>query len=155
MDRRGFLKRTGFSVSIGVAVAGCSGSPVEDGESDGGGGTNRERIVNNREEVAEDEYIRFSFDLNREATLDYEFVVRNGPDIEIFIMDDAEFDEFQAGNRFQVYSDSGGASGSDIVTLQEDSYRLVVDNTSAGSIEPPTNFDDDVAEVEVDAWVEG
>jgi len=69
-------------------------------------------------------------------------------------MDDQEFDEFQAGNRFRVYSSDYGTGGGDTLTLEEDSYRLVVDNTAAGEVAPPTNLDDDVVEVGVEGWVE-
>lgn len=136
-------------------LAGCTGgSPVDTGDG-GGGGSNRQQIIDSREEVAEDEYQYFTFDLNRQATLEYEFYVRNGPEVEVFVMDDQEFDEYQGRNRFRTYSQEGGTSGSDTLTLAEDSYRLVVDNTDGGNVQPPTNFDDDVAEVEVKAWVEG
>ncbi len=132
-------------------LAGCTSS-----SSDGsGGGSTREQVIDSREEINEDGYQYFSFDLNRQATFEYEFTVRSGPEIDVFLMDDQEFDEYQGGNRFRVFSGKVGTGGRDTLTLDENSYRLVVDNTNAGEVAPPTNFDDDVVEVEVAAWVEG
>lgn len=144
----------GGSTSSGGSTSGGS-SGGSDGSSNGGSTTQTRQLVDDRREVSEDEYYRWSFDLNSQATLEYSFTVRDGPDIDVFVLDDQEMDEFQGGNRFRAYSSENGISGSDSVTLSPDSYRLVIDNTSAGNEAPPTNFDDDVADVEIEATIEG
>lgn len=167
MQRRKFLA---CSVGCITAIAGCavleseddesdngdsSGTGGSDGSSNSGSTTTREQLTDDRHSVNEDEWYRIAFDLNRQATLEYEFFVRDGPAIDVFVMNDLEYEEYQAGNRFQVFSSDNGTSGSDSVTLGEGTYRLVIDNTGAGSESPPTNFDDDVADVEVEATVVG
>lgn len=144
MRRRTLVVATGTGLT--TLIAGCSDS------TEGGSGTAREQIIDSREEVPEDEYLVFSFDANDQVEFEYEYTVRDGPDIDVFLLDDQEFDEFQAGNRFRPYSTVYGTSGGDTVVLDEDSYRLVIDNTNAGEVAPPTDFDDSVAEIEVSGW---
>ena len=143
--------------ALGLTLAGCTGSTSGDrngGDTGDGeeGGRSREEIIDDRIEVEEDGYRYVSFDLRRDAELHYEYTVREGPAIEVFVVTDDEFDEFQAGNRFRGYSASG-VGGGDSVSLPADSYRFVVDNTNAGDVRPPSNLDDDIVVVEVTATV--
>lgn len=130
------------SSAIAVTLAGCSG------------GSSREQVIDNRAKINEDEYKYWSFSLDENATVEYEFTVRNGPEMEIFVLKESEFQEFEDGNRFRGHS-SSGTGGSNSVTLDAGDYEFVVDNTNAGNVSPPTNFDDDVVEVEVDAYLSG
>lgn len=129
------------SSAISVALAGCSG------------GGSREQIIDNRAEINEDGYKYWSFSLEDSATIEYEFTVRSGPEMEVFVLEDSEFREYEAGNRFRGHS-SSGTGGSNSVTLNAGDYKLVVDNTNTGDVSPPTNFDDDVAEIEIEVYLE-
>jgi hypothetical protein len=66
-------------------------------------------------------------------------------------VDQSEYDQLEAGNRYQystegsVLEDEGGGA---TTTLSPGSYYLVFDNSSIGEARPPTNFDDDIAEIE-------
>lgn len=128
------------SSAIAVTLSGCSGSG------------SREQVVDNRAEINEDEYKYWSFSLDESATVEYEFTVRNGPDMDVFVLKESEFREFEAGNRFRGHA-SSGTGGSNSVNLNAGDYKFVVDNTNAGNVSPPTNFDDDVAEIEVDVYL--
>lgn len=108
-----------------------------------------ETLIDKRRTIDEDGNWRVSWNLNRQVTLTYDFTVRSGPEVEVFVLDTREFDEYQAGNRFRPLVHTTGISGSGEVTLEEGEYRLVVDNTDAGEVQPPTNFDDDPVDVEL------
>lgn len=128
------------SSAIAVTLSGCSG------------GESREQVIDNRAEINEDEYKYWSFSLDESATVEYEFTVRNGPEMDVFILEDSEFREFENENRFRGHA-SSGTGGSNSVTLNAGDYKFVVDNTNAGNVSPPTNFNDDVAEIEVQAYL--
>lgn len=149
-----------------AAVAGCL-DQLQDDEDETGttGGNNpnptsepeptRREVVDARRTISEDEYLSWSFELNRTATVSFDYTVRQGPDIDVFVADDREYAEFEAGNRFQVFARSTGVSGRDSATVSVGTYHLVIDNTNRGWASPPTNFNDDYAEVEITADIEG
>lgn len=134
-------------------LAGCSSGFIGPGRGDDRESTHKQ-VLNEREEIAEGEYEYFSFSIYRQTNFKYDFTVRSGPEIDVFLVNDQEFDEFEDGDQFKNYSSKHGGSGSDSVTLAEESYRFVLDNTSAGKVTPSTNLHDNIAEVEVKAWVE-
>jgi hypothetical protein len=150
--RRKFL--IGGGMSTAVVLAGCSGgdSPDDDGGGNGGNGNQQQNpwqeLKNTEVEVQEDEYQSWSWNAEQTAEIRWEHTVRSGPEVEIFMMESTEFDEFQAGNRFYSVNDESGTSSSDTFTAESGNYRFVIDNTDAGRVSPPTNFDDDIAEVE-------
>lgn len=104
-------------------------------------------------EVNEDDYQYYKFEFGQPTTLKYDFIVRDGPEIDAILVSDSEFDQFQGGNRYE-YSTTGSAldtGGDEVeVDLSAGEYVLIFDNTSAGEAAPPTNFDDDVAEIELE-----
>lgn len=135
---------------MSMLLSGCSGDSTSDssGGDNSGGGNSWENIIDSRKQVEEDGYYSWSWNPEQTVDLDWEFTVRSGPEVEIFLMESTEFDEYQAGNRFYVKNDETGTSGSGTFTVESGNYRFVIDNTDAGNIQPPSNFDDDVAEVE-------
>lgn len=148
ISRRTFLVSGGAVAS--VLLAGCS----SDDSSPGGGdsqaeGDSWQEILDSRDSVNEDGYQSWSWETDSSVELRWEFTVRSGPAIEVFMMESTEFDEYQAGNRFYAVNDSSGTSGSDTFSVEGGNYRFVIDNSNAGEVSPPSNLDDDVAEVEL------
>jgi len=149
-SRRWLLGAAGTAV---VALAGCSQNDENSDLGDNDEQENqREEIVDSRRSIREDEYYSYQFDLNRQADLEYEFTVRDGPEIDVAVMTAGEFSEYESGNRSRGQFLSG-TGGSDVITLSEGSYYFVLDNTNALQVDPPANLNDDVADVEYSAYV--
>jgi len=112
--------------------------------------------VDNNVTVLEDEFKHITWELEESWEIEYEFIVRDGPAVDVFIVADSEFEHFRQGERFKYYGetlDSGG--GSDTVTLEPGSYHMVIDNSELVKAQPPSNLDDDPAEVEIQATRRG
>lgn len=140
--------------SILLVTAGCIGDLV--GSDDQRGDdfeSSREKIVDSEVPVAADASVSFSFVLGREATLEYEFTVDQGPRIEVFVLDEAGFEAFQSGNGFDALSHGTGADGSGSVQFGEGSYRLVLDHSDTGDLEPASESDAESAAVTVESWI--
>jgi len=133
------------SVAVTLGLAGCS----SDSDPSGGDSTPWQEILNTRETVQEDEYQAWNWSADQATEIRWEFTVRNGPEAELFVMESTEFDEFQAGNRFYAIESAVGTSDETTFTVESGDYRFVLDNTNAGDIEPPTNLEDDAAEIEL------
>jgi len=165
--RRQFI--AGGSVVLTTALAGCSSDSSHgenrdsDAEDAADGGDDQgepvspdgEEITEKSVEIEEDQYHYSEFDLNRTATVEYRFTVRSGPDIDVFVTNEEEFGHYEDGERFRTYEDSmDTTSGSGSADLGEGHYYVVVDNTSAGVAEPPSNMDNDVIEVDIEITAE-
>lgn len=158
MDRRKLLAGMGA-----VALAGCSsqgsGGNDDSGDSSGSSDENEqsgpvtEEFINDTATVDEDGWTYWDWEQeqNIEYTIDY--LVRDGPEIDAFVTTEEEFQNFEAENRFQTLEGftSAGVSGTLSGTLGPGSYYFVLDNSNAGQVEPPTNFDEDPADVEVES----
>lgn len=110
------------------------------------GETNRGAI-----DVAEDEWYRWSFDYSEETHIEYEILVRDGPVVDVILFDENEYTYYENGDRAKYYSGLSDLNTTNAMAsgwVGAGSYRLVVDNTNYGDARPPTNFDDDVAEIE-------
>ena len=145
-SRRAFLV-TGLA-GASVALAGCNESS---GGNGGNGGSSWETVADDTRQVPEDNYYAKAFELNRNATVQVDATVRQGPAIDIVTMPRSEFQEFEAGNRFQYgpslsMLDSTGGQVSD--SLESGQYVVLFDNTNRLEASPPTNLDDDIATVE-------
>jgi hypothetical protein len=145
-SRRKFI--VGGISAITIGLAGCSSSSGDAG--DGGSENEWQEIGNSRERVEEDGFISWSWQIDDPAEIRWEMTVRSGPSVEFFVMESVEFDEYQAGNRFRTTVQGSGTSDIGTRRIEEGNYRFVIDNTDAGSVQPPTNLDDDVAEVELE-----
>lgn len=106
-------------------------------------------VLDTREQVQEDMYQTWRWSPNTAVESKWEFTVRDGPDIEMFLMEPEEFEEYQAENRFYVMESESGIEGDNQFRIEAGEYRLVLDNTNAGELSPPTNLSDDVADVEI------
>ncbi|MDS0258914.1 hypothetical protein NDI56_05850 [Haloarcula sp. S1CR25-12] len=136
------------SAAVTLGLAGCSSDSDPSGSS-GGDTDSWQEILNTRETVQEDEYQAWNWSADQSTEIRWEFTVRNGPEAELFVMESTEFDEFQAGNRFYAVESAAGTSDETTFTVESGDYRFVLDNTNAGDIAPPTNLDDDAAEIEL------
>lgn len=112
-----------------------------------------EYVVDDRVVVREDRYRNWSFTLDRTVEAALRMTVREGPAIDLVLTTADEFEAFESGNRFQYNTElslldsTGGRSTAD--ELPAGDYVLIADNTEAIEAEPPTNFDEDPADIEV------
>lgn len=154
----GIGRRAFIGSSIVGAFAGCtepssSSDSPDSGSSSGGGRSTPEpqELLDRTFRVAEDDHRGTRFTLNYDVRLELEFTVRSGPEVEIFVMEDDEYSQFRNDNRFYAEQYSGVNGRGSVNLSSAKDWAFVVDNSNAGSVSPPTNFDDDVAEVEVSA----
>jgi hypothetical protein len=151
VKRRRIIAAIGTTATVGIAGCG-SDSDQDDGNSDQNGGTTIIQIDQDTRTLEEDAWYKWGFVLDQESQLELDATVRSGPAIDLIMTSQSEFEEFEQGNRFE-YNQSlslldtvgGNASG----TLPQGQWALIADNTEAGEAQPPTNLDDDIAEVEV------
>ena len=128
------------------------------GDNGGGGGGSTETIASQTVEVPEDDFYVWTFRLNQSARLEYNFTVRSGPEIDFMTIERSELQHFRNGERFSYLpsvSTLASVSGRSSRDMPSGEYGIVVHNTNAGEASPPTNFDDDVVRVEVEATVTG
>jgi len=154
-SRRSFL---GTAVGVGVlGIAGCSSGEEDAQNPENGGDGSQEQsfeIIDSTRQVDEDQYLAQSFTLNDTANIEVQMTVRKGPAIDVLTMSADEFDHFENRERFRYFPElsiEDGTGGSASGTLDPGEYVLVIDNTNAGEAQPPTNFDDDLARVEITA----
>lgn len=138
---------------------GDSGDTSEPDIGDSDGSTDpistREEVMDTRTTISEDGYHYWGYELNRQAELSFSYTVRSGPEIDVFVVSESELSEYEDNNRFRSYLSSDGISGSESGVLSSGRYYIIVDNTNAGSVSPPTNLNDDEVDVEIEAHVEG
>ena len=158
MERRRFLATVGTTSA--AVLAGCSDSSDadnsgEDSNNDPSSNTPRSRtetLIEDTRVVNEDGWYKWGFRLNEEAQLNLRVTVRSGPPVDIVLTSASEFEEYEDENRFRYNQDlsmldtPGGDSSAEAPTGD---YALIADNTNRVEAQPPSNFDDDPAEVEV------
>lgn len=175
-SRRALLRTT---PAVVVGLAGCSGGGSDDSgsenidvgdqqterpDSDNDGvpdlrddypndSTRSQRVttISDERNIEEDGYYYYSINFAQSTTIEYEFVVRQGTEIDVILFDESEFSHYENGERSRYYTGlSALNSVGDSATGQvgTGSYRLVFDNTNYGEAAPPTNFDNDVVNVE-------
>lgn len=157
MGRRQFIGIIA-STAATVGLAGCSGQSgdgpnVSDEESPGDAS---ETLADETVEVPEDTYQAYTATFENSATLAYDAIVRTGPAIDIIVTNGNEFSNYEHDENFRYDStasalDTSNASNS--AQLESGNWVLILDNTDRAEAQPPTNFDDDVAEVEIEATI--
>jgi len=172
--RRAILAAAGTTL-----VAGCSSGSGDGGGQNGIGGSgsqdsdgdgvpdSEDDFPNNPEfseeikwiddvrNIPEDEWLAWELDFDGSTELNYEFTVREGPAIDVIMVTQEEYTHLEEGDRYRYIPDGSvldSTGGSQTVMPPDGMYRLIVDNSSIGEASPPTNFDDDIARVEIEAY---
>jgi hypothetical protein len=136
---------------VSFALAGCSGSG--DTDADGGGDRTVLDDFSYDYTIEEDAYKGFSFEVEQESTVEWDAIVRSEYAVDVIVMERGELDAYEARDRFEYVTSASRLDtvGDEVsVTIAAGEYALVVDNSDVGEAEPPTNFDDDLAEVEIE-----
>ena len=103
--------------------------------------------------LEEDQWRHFSISFSSTGYIEFDFIVRDGPAIDVILMDESEYEHFDQGDRYEYIPDLSAldSSGTTVSSkVPEGEYRLVVDNSERGEASPPTNFSNDVVNVEYD-----
>jgi len=132
-----------FGSVIAASLAGCSGD-TDAGNSGAGGSSDSTPQQRESDDISAD--LEAGDVFNREYTLDesgrieYDFLLRDGEDASVFVIDGGELSYALDGDRFQYYS--GGqdvSSHQDTTYLDAGTYYVVVTNSDA--IISSINFD--------------
>jgi len=164
--------------AVAIGIAGCLSGDNEDSETnDNYNNKNTERPDSDRDDVPdinddysndpsrseqlrsisdtrnleEDTWWYYTLNFTRTGAVEYDFIVRDGPAIDVILLDRSEYKYFEGDGRYQYYTgisvlDSTGDNISGQVSAG--TYRLIFDNSNRGSATPPTNFSNDVISVE-------
>jgi hypothetical protein len=103
--------------------------------------------------VEEDQYIQFGFILNSGGRYDFSAQVQSGPNVDLFLMDSLNFQQYQNGNAFSYFASCSRSpmnSGSGTCQLDARQYYIVIDNSDVGNASPPWNGVSDTAFVNYD-----
>lgn len=106
-----------------------------------------------RIEIGEDEWYRWNFNFSQTTEIQYDLIVREGPNIDAIWFSPSEYEYYKNEQRAEYQSPSAlDTASAEVgpVTVSAGEYYFVLDNTNWGGAAPPTNFDDDVAVVEID-----
>jgi len=118
--------------------------------------TRRTQSESDTRKIEEDEHRWYKFKLNETGALGHSFVVREGPAIDVIVLEESEYSEYKNGDRYlyktgvSMMDDTGGDTSA---YLDAGTYRIIYDNTSAGEAEPPSNGVNDVVTVEFEFGV--
>lgn len=157
MERRQFIGIVA-SGAVTIGLAGCSS------QSDDGPNVSDEQspedpsdtLADETVEVPEDSYQAYTATFENSATLAYDAIVRTGPAIDIIVTNGNEFSNYENDENFRYDSAASAldtSNGSNSAQLESGNWVLILDNTNRAAAQPPTNFDDDVAEVEIEATI--
>lgn len=158
------IPRRGFIAAVGTtALAGCTGllggsTDGGSGSSGGSGGLSLIDSLTRTWNVPEDEVRGQEFELDQSGRIDYTVSVRDGPAVDVYVMDASEYDHLINGDRFQFIpaaSDEDTTYASERSDLPGGRYAFVVDNTRMGEAAPPSNLNDDIARVDVELELYG
>lgn len=154
-----------------AAIAGCTSSgtnpnrgPTPDPDSDGDGVpdlnddyprdstlSQQVRSISDTRNIEEDHWRYYSLNFSKDGSLTYDFIVREGPAIDVIVMDESEYTHFENGDRWEYYSQLSAldSTGDEISrTVSRGSYYLILDNSNSGTAAPPSNFSNDVVSVD-------
>lgn len=112
-----------------IPLAGCSG-PV--------GGPLAEE--SGTAQIDAGEARSFGLEAQGPIRFDYQAAVAQGPDIDVFILDDQNYQRYQGGEEFTYFecSSLGTGSASETCELPAGTYHMVLDNTERGEASPAT-----------------
>jgi hypothetical protein len=133
------------------------GDGVPDNEDDFPNDSTRSELLSRGSEsydLNEDYYQYLQFSPSQPATLSYDAEVRGDIRIDVILTDETNFRYFEDGTDWEYYGE-----GSELDTLRasnemeigtDRNYYLIIDNTDEGRAAPPTNFDNDRVEADVE-----
>ena len=100
--------------------------------------------------IEEDEWTYFTLELPSDGMIEYDFLVRSGPNIDVSLLDEEEDQFYENGERYRYYTgmSTTGSSGSKSGRLKAGRYYLIFDNSNIGETRPPANLRNDVVRVE-------
>ena len=123
-----------------------------DDPEDNTGNSGTETIADKTYTVPEGAYRGRTFSLNRTATVEWEGIVRSGPAVDFILMQQSEIEAYENKERFRYGSEGSElntTNGAASTTLQSGDYALIIDNSEISEATPPSNGQNDVAEVEI------
>lgn len=126
-----------------IALAGCTNG--------GGGGGSGTISDSGSVSIDEDNHVSFSFEANSPVTVSYTVEVTEGPNIDVFVMDNLNYQSYSGGGSFthqQACDDQASSYAQNSCDLGEDRWHIVIDNTNRGGAQPPTNGVNDPAHVD-------
>ncbi|WP_149799237.1 hypothetical protein [Halorubrum xinjiangense] len=170
--RRKLIK--GASAAIVAGLAGCTGgggggsdgdSPIDqvqdsdddgvpDSEDDYPNDPDRSeqlRSISDTRNLEEDQWRHIPLEFSQTGYIEYDFIVRDGPAIDVILLDESEYQYFDEGERSEYYPELSAtdSTGDDVQgEIPSGTYRLILDNSNRGEATPPTNFSNDVVSVE-------
>lgn len=112
-------------------------------------------IISDERNIPEDEWYYWTYEFDGETELSYQFTVREGPAIDAILTSESEYQHLKDGERFRYATEGSvldSAGGEATITPPEGTYYIVLDNSNLGEAVPPTNLDDDIASVEIEAY---
>jgi hypothetical protein len=175
ISRRRVLKSTPV---LAIGIAGCSTGGNRSDNSDGGDvdenterpdsdndgipdirddypndpdRSQRIRSVSDTRNLEEDQWRYYTINFSEPGILEYDFIVRDGPAIDVIMMDESEYQYFENEERWEYYTDLSAldTTGDEVRgRIGSGTYRLIFDNSNQGEAAPPSNFSNDVVSVE-------
>lgn len=109
------------------------------------------RYISDTRNIEEDHWRYYTLEFSQAGTIEYDFIVRDGPSIDVILMDESEYQYYESEERWEYYT---RLSSLDSIEdnmqgqLSAGTYRLIFDNTNQGSAAPPANLNNDVASVD-------
>lgn len=137
--------------AITMAIAGCS---EDDDQSDAE--PTSIKPFNGEYEVSEDAYATTGVFTSDGGEIGYNFTVTSGPEVDVYLLTVEDVDRYENGQDFDYLSHTTGSSPDtavvDSATVESDvGTQMVIDNTNRGDVAPPTDLDDNVATVQLEA----
>lgn len=97
-----------------------------------------ETYVNETIEVEAGKYVSYALQLTQGTTLHAKFFVAGGSKVNVWLLDSANFQLFQAGSEFRYYEGTSmavkGVAGYTFQIPQTETYALIIDNIRARTI---------------------
>lgn len=133
-----------LALAVIIPMTGCMGSEL---------GGSSDYYDDGRTVIAEDQYYSSQIRFNVDVQLTLEIEVHSGPNVDVLVMDELNFQQYRNGRDFVQFSSCGGVAAQGFTrtcSLTPDDYAVVIDNTDAGNTAPPFNALDDGADV---SWI--
>lgn len=114
--------------------------PSEDDFPDNSAYSERVETIDQIVSISAGTWKSWSFSIDESTTMEYDFLVQQGPAVDVIVLREDEYPAFEAGEEFDYLEDASFLdSTEDTVrtTLEAGSYRILIDNSSRGSATPP------------------